>query len=211
MVVCIVAVTKSTHTHSLASDHCGLPAWGAVFRGRAGHPDSEGCWQPHPHCHLALQWEEGEGWLLHWGWEGWITDTHHCGAKACWHLHLHCQQQSGQCGGMYQAGGEGRRWGMLPCTRSGEQPSHQGEVWRVCLWPSYTQQWWLCCTISGSIPIYDIFTVPPYQDCCSLLSGFALWGGRSPDNHWQILSKQASKSIPKYHSLWVNVVLTERK
>ena len=32
-------------------------------------------------------------------------------------------------------------------------------------------------------------TVPPYHDCCSLISGFALWGGRPPDNCWQILRK----------------------
>ena len=51
----------ATRPHSLSTDHCGLPAEGAVFGGGAGHPDSEGCWQPHPHYHMALQWEEGEG------------------------------------------------------------------------------------------------------------------------------------------------------
>ena len=29
-----------------------------------------------------------------------LVATRVCGAEVCWHLHLHCQQQSGQCGGI---------------------------------------------------------------------------------------------------------------
>ena len=39
------------------------------------------------------------------GKDGSLVATRICGAEACWYLHLHCQQQSGQCGGMHQAGG----------------------------------------------------------------------------------------------------------
>ena len=58
---CSINYIINGHTHSLSTNHCGLPAGGAVFGGRAGFLDGEDYWQTHPNCHLVLQWEEGGG------------------------------------------------------------------------------------------------------------------------------------------------------